>query len=63
LSAFDWLTRYHQIADVVAIIGTCDVVFGTFATLIRGTHMKESWILKKRQPQINYFLYQTQTGF
>lgn len=28
LSSFDWLTRYHQIADVVAIIGTCDVVFG-----------------------------------
>jgi NADH:ubiquinone oxidoreductase subunit D len=28
LSAADWLTRYHQIADVVAIIGTCDVVFG-----------------------------------
>jgi len=28
LSAFDWLSRYHQIADVVAIIGTSDVVFG-----------------------------------
>ena len=28
LSAADWLTRYHQIGDVVAIIGTCDVVFG-----------------------------------
>jgi NADH dehydrogenase (ubiquinone) Fe-S protein 2 len=23
LSALDWLTKYHQIADVVAIIGTC----------------------------------------
>lgn len=28
LSACDWLTRYHQVGDVVAIIGTCDVVFG-----------------------------------
>lgn len=28
LSAMDWLAKYHQIADVVAIIGTCDVVFG-----------------------------------
>ncbi|KAI3650587.1 hypothetical protein MP228_004068 [Amoeboaphelidium protococcarum] len=28
LSAADWMCRYHQIADVVAIIGTMDVVFG-----------------------------------